>query len=170
MSDIYEIRKPEELLITGNVIDSPIHLSVEDAGIILGYLEGHDYMLTLESGQLMRVDLAEENGERVAYTLDEVIDLVCEWNYELLEEAQAVMENPKDFAQYCEYKFSYDVLKADETALDKMFVQTIYGCRTEQLAQKMIVQAGGKLPEKAATLENNRYPEKTWEPEEGRKR
>ena len=68
-------------------------------------------MLALDDGKLMRVDISEENGQRVPYTMDEVIDLVCEWNYEQLEEARAVVDHPKDFAEYCEYKFTYDALE-----------------------------------------------------------
>ena len=116
MSDVYEIKQPSELLITINALQSEIKLSKEDAQVILGYMQGHDFMLTLDDGKLMRVDISEENGQRVPYTMDEVIDLVCEWNYEQLEEARAVVDYPKDFAEYCEYKFTYDALKEDETA------------------------------------------------------
>lgn len=92
MSDVYEIKQPSELLITINALQSEIKLSKEDAQVILGYMQGHDFMLTLDDGKLMRVDISEENGQRVPYTMDEVIDLVCEWNYEQLEEARAVVE------------------------------------------------------------------------------
>ena len=92
MSDVYEIKQPSELLITINALQSEIKLSKEDAQVILGYMQGHDFMLTLDDGKLMRVDISEENGQRVPYTMDEVIDLVCEWNYEQLEEARAVVD------------------------------------------------------------------------------
>ena len=94
MSDVYEIKQPSELLITINALQSEIKLSKEDAQVILGYMQGHDFMLTLDDGKLMRVDISEENGQRVPYTMDEVIDLVCEWNYEQLEEARAVVDHP----------------------------------------------------------------------------
>ena len=157
MNDVYEITKPAELLVTVNVLGSEIKLSKEDAGIILGYMEGHDFMLALDHGQLMRVDIAEEDGQRVPYTMDEVIDLVCEWNYEQLEEAKEVIENPKDFAEYCEYKFTYDALKQDEIALDKMFAQTIYGRNVRSIAKTMIAQVGGMMPEEYKVQEAEHY-------------
>ena len=70
MSDVYEIKQPSELLITINALQSEIKLSEEDAQGILGYMQGHDFMLTLDDGKLMRVDISEENGQRVPYTMD----------------------------------------------------------------------------------------------------
>lgn len=48
MSDVYEIKQPSELLITINALQSEIKLSKEDAQVILGYMQGHDFMLTLD--------------------------------------------------------------------------------------------------------------------------
>lgn len=31
------------------------------------------------------VDIAEGKGEIVPYSIDEIIDIVCEWNYELIQ-------------------------------------------------------------------------------------
>lgn len=169
MSDVYEIKQPSELLITINALQSEIKLSKEDAQVILGYMQGHDFMLTLDDGKLMRVDISEENGQRVPYTMDEVIDLVCEWNYEQLEEARAVVDHPKDFAEYCEYKFTYDALKEDETALNQMFAQTIYGRDVRNVARAMIGQAGGKMPEALVVHEDMKYQDAAHR-EEGRKR
>ena len=35
-------------------------------------------------GKMYRQDIAEENGEIEPYLIDDVIDIVCEWNYELM--------------------------------------------------------------------------------------
>lgn len=170
MSGVYEIRQPSELLITINILQSEIRLSEEDAKVILGYMQGHDFMLALDEGQLVRVDISEEHGSKVPYTMDEVIDLVCEWNYEQLEEAREAVENPKNFAEYCEYKFVYDALKEDEAALNGMFAQTIYGQDVRKTAKAMIEQAGGKLPEAMMVSEESAYPKELKVREEGRKR
>ena len=59
----------------------PFDISVEDAEILLGYLEGHDYAIGQdEVGVLYRKDVAEEHGEIEVYSMDEVIDVVCQWN------------------------------------------------------------------------------------------
>ena len=93
MSDVYEIKQPSELLITINALQSEIKLSKEDAQVILGYIQGHDFMLTLDDGKLMRVDISEENGQRVPYTMDEVIDLVCERKQGRLSIIRKILRN-----------------------------------------------------------------------------
>ena len=50
MSGVYEIRQLSELLITINILQSEIRLSEEDAKVILGYMQGHDFMLVLDVG------------------------------------------------------------------------------------------------------------------------
>lgn len=48
-------------------------------------MEGHDYAIGIDSdGKMYRQDVAEENGEIEPYPIDDVIDTVCEWNYELI--------------------------------------------------------------------------------------
>lgn len=58
-----------------------MNLSKEDVQILLNYMEGHDYAIGIWEDHMIRKDLSEEGGEVVEYTIDEVIDTVCEWNY-----------------------------------------------------------------------------------------
>ena len=52
-------------------------------------MEGHDYAIGIDSdGKMYRQDVAEENGEIEPYPIDDVIDTVCEWNYELILDAK----------------------------------------------------------------------------------
>ena len=69
--------------------------SIEDAAILLNYMEGHDYAIGIDSdGKMYRQDVAEENGEIEPYSIDDVIDTVCEWNYELILDADAHRNDP----------------------------------------------------------------------------
>ena len=43
---------------------------------------------------------------------------VCVWNYELILDADAHRNDPKDFKDYSEYQDKDDSLKADEKRLD----------------------------------------------------
>ena len=43
---------------------------------------------------MYRQDIAEENGEIEPYSIDDVIDIVCEWNYELILDAEAHRSDP----------------------------------------------------------------------------
>ena len=73
---------------------------------------------------MYRQDMAEENGEIEPFPIDDVIDKVCEWNYDLILHAEAKKDDPKDFQEYCEFQEKYDSLKADESVLDRLFDKT----------------------------------------------
>ena len=82
--------KPEELIAWADTFDILLNPSIEDAAILLNYMEGHDYAIGIDSdGKMYRQDVAEENGEIEPYSIDDVIDTVCEWNYELILDADA---------------------------------------------------------------------------------
>ena len=81
-------------------------------------------------------------------------DIVCEWNYELILDAEAHRSDPKDFNDYNEYQSRYESLKADEKRLDRLFDKTSYGKElievATELADRVIAQLGNKELEKAA--------------------
>ena len=129
--------EPEELLSWLADNDILMNLSKEDAQILLNYMEGHDYAIGIQEDHMIRKDLSEEDGEVVEYTIDEVIDLVCEWNYELLREADAKRHNPKDFKEFTNEQDRYESLKKDEISLDRMFDRTIYAKEIGELAAKL---------------------------------
>lgn len=75
--------EPEELIEWLDENDILMWLEVEDAQILLGYMEGHDYAIGVDTdNKMVRVDVAEDHGEVYRYPIDEVISIVCEWNYE----------------------------------------------------------------------------------------
>ena len=95
------IAEPEELIAWADTYDVLLNPSIEDAAVLLNYMEGHDYAIGIdEEGKMYRQDMAEENGEIEAYPIDDVIDKVCEWNYDLILDAEAHMTDPKDFNEY----------------------------------------------------------------------
>ena len=130
--------KPEELIAWADTFDILLNPSIEDAAILLNYMEGHDYAIGVDSdGKMYRQDIAEENGEIELYPIDDVIDTVCEWNYELILDADAHRADPKDFQDYSEYQKKYESLKADEKRLDRLFDKTCYGKEIIEVATKL---------------------------------
>jgi len=94
------ITEPQELMRWMSEHDVLMDISAEDIQLILNYLDGHDYAMgTDKEGNLVRVDVAVEEGECIEYSLDEFIDLVCEWNYELILDADERRNNPKDMKE-----------------------------------------------------------------------
>ena len=68
--------KPEELIAWADTFDILLNPSIEDAAILLNYMEGHDYAIGIDSdGKMYRQDVAEENGEIEPYPIDDVIDI-----------------------------------------------------------------------------------------------
>ena len=56
-----------------------------EAQMLLDYMEGHDYRLSTDKeGNLVRVDVNDDQYDTDEYSVDDLIDSVCEWNYELI--------------------------------------------------------------------------------------
>lgn len=116
--------------------DTPFELSETEADKLLGYMSGHDFLLGKMEGKLFRGDLSYQT-DKVRWsedTIDDVINEVCEWNYEMLKQARAEMENPKDFVDFANKKAYADTLAEDYEILDKLFDRTKYGTEIEALA------------------------------------
>lgn len=129
--------------------DLLFHLTVEEAGKLLGYLEGHGFVLGEKEGKLFQGDLCYSN-ENVLWeeiSIDDVVDEICEWNYSLLMDARNNMENPKNFIDFVNNQDRYQELQADEILLDAMYERTKYGKEIEILAEKL---AGELVQEMAA--------------------
>ena len=140
---ITEIRQPEELLafIKDNAIS--IVMTDKEAEMLLGYMEGHDYVVGFAEGRLYRGDLDDVPGEIVwddDFSVDDLIDTVCEWNYELILDMDAERQNPKDMVDFSNKQSKYESLKQEEAILDKLFDQTKYRAGIEKLAEELANQ------------------------------
>ena len=150
------ITEPQELMKWMSEHDVLMDISTEDIQLILNYLDGHDYAMgTDKEGNLVRVDVAVEDGECIEYSLDEFIDLVCEWNYELILDADERRNNPNDMLDFSRAQSKYESLKQDEVLLDRMFEQTKYGKDIAEFAERIVGQVMEIFEndmEKAATV------------------
>jgi hypothetical protein len=133
--------EPEELLAWIGEHDLLMGIGLEDAKILLGYVEGHGYVIgTDENGALVRQDLCGDPEEIEAYSMDDLIDSVCEWNYSLILEMDNSRRNPENFLDFVQKQNKYEALKQDEKRLDQMFDKTIYGKEVGELAIKLAEQ------------------------------
>ena len=140
---ITEIKQPEELLafIRDNAIN--IVMTDKEAEMLLGYMEGHDYVVGFAEGKLYRGDLDDVPGEIVwddDFSVDDLIDTVCEWNYELILDMDAERQNPKDMIDFSNKQSKYESLKRDEAILDRLFDQTKYSAGIEKMAEELANQ------------------------------
>lgn len=169
------ITRTETFLVWANFARPDLEVTQRDAEILLGYMAGHDYELVLQNGELFRHDVAEQPGEMQEYDIDDVIDIVCEWNYELKTDARHGMEEPKDFIDFCNYKEAFDSICADCENLDRLFERTRYGRENEKLVGQIVAKETGadaikETMQKMAVSESMAGQEAVHEPERGRAR
>lgn len=124
------IEKPEHLTAWLNEECIPFQLSLKEAEIILGYLEGSAYSLETEDGILFLCDDVEEKREKTE--IDDVVQKVCETNYELIEETAAKIMEAEISADTRLEEDSLARLMEDEKALALVFLQTRFQKGLEQ--------------------------------------
>lgn len=130
-------QKPEELVDWLDDNDLLMNLSVDDARLLLEYMEGHDYALGMDQDKFIRQDMGEVEQVIEEYSIDDAIDAACKWNYEFCMEKEQELKNCKDFIDFANLKNELDHLRREEHQLDQMFDKTTYGKQIEDLAQKL---------------------------------
>ena len=117
-------------------------INEKEADLLCGYMDGHGYVIGQKDGQLCCGDLCAETDRTVweETTIDDIVDSVTEWNYELLKEAREFMENPKNFDDVVFQHSRHEELCADEKVLDAMFDRTKYGEQIERMAEALAAQ------------------------------
>lgn len=155
-NDMERMTEPKQLLQWMGAHDVLIGLSALDAALLFGYLEGHDYGLAVtKEGELVRVDLSSEQPEAEAYSVDDLIDQVCEWNYEMILDADMQRKRVDHAADFSKTQENYEVYMLDGWKLDRMFDKTKYASQIDQIAKKMTEQVVREMtihPEKAAEV------------------
>lgn len=116
-----------------------IHMTDKEADMLLGYMEGHGYHLGIKEGQLYRGNYVESDNEVLweMFSMDDAIDLVCEWNYELILDNEYYFKQSGFEHRNEEAQKKYEKLKEDEKILDVLFDKTKYGEQVEKLAQEI---------------------------------
>ena len=130
--------EPEELLNWMKEHEEFKVMDREDAQILLNYMEGHDYRLgTDKDGSLVRVDANSDEHEAEPYSLDDVIDIVCEWNDELIRYTSQELSELTDGQRKSSLEVKLAGLRQDEIKLEKMFEQTKYPAQINALAEEL---------------------------------
>lgn len=87
-----------------------------------------------DKGNMVRVDVSDIQETEEVYSLDDLIDDVSEWNYELLTDADMKRKNPENFIDFANEQARYEKLIEEEALLDPLFDQTLYGKHLDELA------------------------------------
>ena len=117
--------------------DILMNLSESDAMLLINYMEGHGYQLGLGTDGLIRNDNSSGVDKEEPIAIDDVIDTVCEWNYEMIQFAKEILKNTVEMREHLQKQEYYNGLRADEKFLNKMFEQTRYGKEIYDLAARL---------------------------------
>ena len=122
--------------------DLEISMKEKQAGIIMDYLKKHGASLAYdEGGTLFWV---EADKETIELSLDDVIDQVCEWNFDEVCRAKSSRMEADSYLDYCKLDDKYKKLLKEYRSLEKAFEQTSYGkdiaIRMRKLAAKTYEQ------------------------------
>ena len=114
-------------------------MTEQEAQLLVNYMEGHGCILGHKNGELYRGDLCygQERTKWEIDTIDDAVDAVSEWNFEMMQAAKAEMENPDNFLDFINKKSRYDSLCEDEKVLDVLFDRTKHGKELNDMAQKL---------------------------------
>lgn len=119
--------------------DTGFHFTDKEAELIVGYMEGHGYVLGQIDGVLYRGDM-EDKPETIVweeFSMDDVIDSVCEWNYEFILDMDAERQHAENFIDFGNKQDRYLTLKEEEKVLDRLFDQTKYAVVIEKTAERL---------------------------------
>lgn len=154
---ISEVKNPEEFqqnkqaetgeefftFLTGRELagffETAFPMTEQEADLLVNYMEGHGYNLGHKDGKLYQGDICYEE-RKVKWeptAIDDVVDAVTDWNFEMMQAAEAEMENAynDDQPDYDEKKRIYDCLWEDEKVLDALFDRTKYGKNLNDMAK-----------------------------------
>ena len=68
-----------------------LELSSDEATLLLGYISGHGYGVTLDERDLIvLVDIEEPENGVIARGFEELLERVSSWNYEFLQDSEVV--------------------------------------------------------------------------------
>ena len=104
---------------------------------LIGYMEGHGFILGQKDGELYRGNLCPAQEETLweTYSVDDAINDAFEWNDELIRETRAAVVDSENTAEIKERERELVGLREDERILDAMFERTKYGKELDILAE-----------------------------------
>lgn len=168
--EVKRFSKPEELVEWADTYNTLLNITKEDARILLGYMKDYGYVIgSDQNGNLYRQETAVRNSKMEPYSIDEVIDMVVEWNYERILDMDARGSDMDNESNRNEEQLKYKILKEEEARLDRLFDKTIFGREVDAIAkgiaEAVISIVNKEGPERAAAV----VADGLWEYSAGRK-
>ena len=131
----YSIDSADRLIAFLRTADSSVKIQKSGAEIILNNLFVHQAQLLADQDAKLYLRMKDKDTEET--TIDDVVDLVCEYNYEEIYETEESVKKESDFVSRCRIEKRLEKLKRDKRILDKIFYHTKYGRRVGTVADRI---------------------------------
>ena len=120
--------------------DMLMHMTEQEAEVLLNCMEGHGILLGHRGEEIVCLDLCsgEKNENWKIYSIDDAIKDACDYNYDMILQAQRELSGTGDYNEYEQRMERLNLLQADEQVLDSMFDRTKHGKEVESLAQELV--------------------------------
>ncbi len=133
-----KISDPESLLDWKERYYRPITVDKDEAELLLSYLKDND--VSLEADSEGKLYWNPGNGE-VEFLFDDVIDQVCEWNYEKIAKYRDLKSYSNSYLEACKYDNQLMEYSKHEEILDRLFDQTIYGKKLDEHMRQLVMKS-----------------------------
>lgn len=110
------------------------NMSIKEADTLISYLTNHDYAVGHKESR--GFFLRDANGKWRESSIEEVIAMVCDWNYERIQATESDLESLTEEEQEEQEEF-YQNLLEEEKLLDGLLSCTKYGEKVEKLAEEI---------------------------------
>lgn len=140
---VYSIDSADGMITFLKTVDSSVKIQKRGAEIILNNLLGHQAQLLADKDAKLYLRIEDKVAEET--TIDDVVDLVCEYNYEEIYETEESIKEESDFVNKCRIEKRLEELKRDKRILDKIFYHTKYGRKVEVVADRICAGLCEKL-------------------------
>lgn len=140
---IFPIESKESLLNWNKRVNTSLRLSPSEAGLLFDHIVSHEVqLLTDERDNLY---YKEPGNEQIQILLDDLIDQVCDWNYQDIRDLKALRMNSESFAQYCQYDEKLGELKTSEKILNRLYEDTVYGKQLTTRMKDLVKRTWGQV-------------------------
>ena len=137
------IDSTEGLMTYIKTVKSSVKIQENGAEIILRNLSEHNVQIYTDKEANFYMKMADKEKERT--TIDDVVDLVCEYNYEEIYETEEKVKSESDFVSRCKAEKRLEDLKREKKILDKIFYHTKYGRKVGVVADRICAGLCEKL-------------------------
>lgn len=139
----YQVDSSKGLLTYLKTVESSVKIQRRGAEIILNNLSEHNVQICTDKEANLYMKIADNEAEET--TIDDVVDLVCEYNYEEIYETEEKVKSESDFVSRCKIEKRLDELKREKQILDKIFYHTKYGRKVGVVADRICAGLCEKL-------------------------